>query len=314
MVMSAKFISGCVAVALLLNGCQTSVERASPPPPAHVQKTAPPAPRIKYQPVSLPAPAGWVLYTFPDERGSSVLQCAGSSEREWEVSSEGDGVKISPYREDTVQEPLPFDIRPQDAAAGLAGDRHVKRVGDGWLVGFDAGEFGGGLWWFSADGRKRKKLAEDNVVGFADSSVGVLALVGLAHMGIDYGKVLLVREGQEGDRPVEAVADLGSEPTAFATESADALIVATYDRVIRVLTSGEVERLLAPEGSLPYPNSLTLSKAGVIHVGMRHFVLRLSPAGEGYKEEWFVPSDCNKFKSGGFPCGGLRMCASAGAK
>ena len=27
-------------------------------------------------------------------------------------------------------------------------------VPSGWLVGFDAGEFGGGLWWFSRDGRE----------------------------------------------------------------------------------------------------------------------------------------------------------------
>jgi hypothetical protein len=185
----------------------------------------------------------------------------------------------------------------------------VKRVKDGWLVGFDAGEFGGTLWWFSIDGSKRRKLAEDNVAGFADNSAGVLALVGLAH-GTDYGKILLVREGLEGNRAVEAIADLGSAPTAFAAESADSLIVATYERILRVLTSGEVEQLFAPEESygLPYSNSLTLSKMGVIHVGMRHFVLRLSPANEGYKVEWFVPSDCNKFKVDGYPCAGLRMC------
>jgi hypothetical protein len=312
--MSAKFISGCLVIALFLIGCSPSVEQAKLPVPANIKQDSSPAARIKYQPVSLPAPAGWVLYKFPDDPDSSVLLCAGFSEREWQVSSEGEGIKISPYRGGVVQDPLPFNIQPQDAAKGLAGDRHVKRINDGWLVGFDAGEFGGALWWFSADGSKRRKLAEDNVAGVADSSSGVLALVGLAHMGTDYGKVLLVREGQEGDRPVEAIADLGSAPTAFAMESADSLIVATYDKIVKVMISGEVEQLLAPKEGFPYPNSLTLSKAGVIHVGMRHFILRLSPAGEGYKEEWFVPSDCNKFKVVGFPCNGLRMCALADAK
>lgn len=308
MVMSAKFISGCLVITLFVIGCSTSVEQANLPASANIKQVSSPAPRIKYQPVSLPAPAGWVLYTLPDNPDSHVLLCAGFSKREWQVSPEGDGVKISSYQGGSVQDPLPFDIRPQDAAAGLAGDRYVKRVNDGWLVGFDAGEFGGALWWFSVNGSKRRKLAEDNVAGFADSSLGVLALVGLAHMGTDYGKVLLVREGQEGNRPVEAMADLGSAPTAFALESADSLMVATYDRIVRVLISGEVEQLLAPKDGFPYPNSLTLSKSGVIHIGMRHFILRLSPSSKGYKEEWFVPTDCKTFEVSGFPCDGLRMC------
>ena len=311
MVMSAKFISGCLVVALFLSGCSTSVEQGNLTTSANIKQVSSPAPRIKYQPVLLPAPAGWVLYTFPDDPDSSVLLCAGFSEREWQVSPDGDGVKISSYQEKLSQDPLPFDVKLEDDAAGLAGYRHTKRVSDGWLVGFDEGEFGGSLWWFSLDGSTHRKLADDNVAGFADSSVGILALVGLAHMGTDYGKVLLIREGQEGNRPVEAIADLGSAPTAFAMESAESLIVATYDKIVRVQISGEVEQLLAPKDGFPYPNSLTLSKTGVIHVGMRHFILRLSPASEGYKEEWFVPSDCNKFKVVGFPCGGWRMCALA---
>lgn len=29
----------------------------------------------------------------------------------------------------------------------------VLETSDGWLVGFDAGEFGGGLWWYRQDGK-----------------------------------------------------------------------------------------------------------------------------------------------------------------
>lgn len=313
-VVGAKFTCVCTAVVLLFVGCSAKVGRAELTAQADVERSASPAPRAGYAPASLPPPEGWVRYTFPEKGGESVLSCAAFSRREWQVSPEGDGVRISPYREGEVQDPLPFDIRPQKAAEGLAGDRHAKRVEDGWLVGFDAGEFGGGLWWFSADGGRRRRLAGDNVKGFADSSAGPLALVGRAHLSTNYGKALLVRGGREGERAVEAIADLGGAPTAFAAESADSLVVVTYSGVVRVRTSGEVERLFTPEGGdgLPYPNSITLSKAGVIHVGMRHFVLRLSPSAEGYRREWFVPSDCNKFGLTGFPCGGLRMCAPAG--
>jgi len=304
--MIIRLVSGCLVVALFTLSCAKNVEQHHLSASKNANQISSPTTRIKYQPVSLPPPKGWVLYRFPDEPDNSVLRCAAFSRREWQVASDGDGVKISLYQGRHVQDSLPFDIHP-DAAAGLAGDRHVKRVNDGWLLGYDAGEFGGALWWFDVDGSHRKKLAEDNVAGFADSSLGALALVGLAHMGTDYGKVLLVREGKQGNRQVDTISDLGSAPTAFAMESGDSLIVATYDKIVRVLVPGGVEQILAPKDGLPYPNSLTLSKAGVIHVGMRHFVLRLSPAIQGFKDEWLVPSDCKEHEIRGDPCG-VRMC------
>ena len=218
------------------------------------------------------------------------------------MASGREGVEISRLPNYPIQDPLPFDIQPQKAEADLAGHRHVKRVSDGWLVGFDAGEFGGALWWFSADGGSRKKLADDNVVGFADSASGVLALVGLAHMGTDYGKVLLVRESQGGERRVEVVADMGAAPAAYAMESDGSLLVATYEKLIRARTTGGVEQLHAPVNGFIIPNSMTLSDGGVLHIGMRHFVLRLSPADGGYREEWFVPEDCPEFELRDYDC------------
>lgn len=282
--------------------------RPSPPASNNSEPAARDGAGIEYASALLPPPAGWVPYEFKAGTEKAVLNCAAFSGREWRVAAEGDGLKISAYRGGRVEDPLPFDIQPHKAAEGLAGDRHAKRVGDGWLVGFDAGEFGGALWWFGADGGARKRLASENVAGFADGPRGVLALVGLAHMGSDHGRVLLVGEGPDGARPVQTIADLGSAPTAFAQESADSLVVVTYKGVLRVKSSGEVEPLLAPEGGFPYADSLALSKSGVIHVGMRHFVLRLSPSGEGYRAEWFVPSDCKTPVRAGLSCEGTRMC------
>jgi hypothetical protein len=309
---AAKLAPVCLAFALSLVGCSQNeapnAARQSPSVSDNSERAARDGARIEYASALLPPPAGWVPYEFKAGTEKAVLGCAAFSEREWQVASEGDRLKISAYRRGFVEDPLPFDIEPGKAAEGLAGDRHAKRVNDGWLVGFDAGEFGGALWWFSADGGARKRLASENVAALADSPKGVLALVGLAHMGSDRGRVLLVGEGPDGDRPLETIADLGSAPTAFAQESADSLVVVTHKRFLRVKSSGEVEPLLAPEVHFPYANSLALSKSGVIHVGMRHFVLRLSPSNEGYRAEWFVPSDCKTPARAGFFCEGTRMC------
>jgi|RhiMethySRZTD1v2_1073278.scaffolds.fasta_scaffold21150_3 hypothetical protein len=292
--MNAKVKFGWLVIALFFVGCATNAEQVGSSASSGNRQSA-----------SLPAPPGWVQYPAP-AADSSALRCANFSQREWKVSLKNDEVKISPFSEGHTEESLPFKIQPKNAAGGLAGDRHVKRVSDGWLVGFDAGEFGGALWWFSIDGLKRKKLADENVVGFADSSLGVLVLVGLAHMGSDRGRVLQVKEGDEGQRQVSVLADLKGAPRAFAKEASNSMLVLTTNRFVRVLTTGKVEELLSTNYGSLYPNSMTLSKTGMIHIGMRHFITRLTPINGSYKEEWFVPVDCQRFRMREYDCLCLR--------
>lgn len=292
--MNTKIALGWLVIAPFFAGCSIAA-----------QQVGPIAPSKDHQSATLPVPKGWVPYPAP-EADSSALHCANYSQREWKVSLKNEGVEISPFSEG-IEESLPFKIQPKNAIAGLAGDRRVKRVSDGWLVGFNSGEFGGALWWFSGDGLKRKKLADENVVGFADSALGVLALVGLAHMGIDRGKVLRVGEGNEGERQVNVLADLKEAPCAFAIESPNSILVLTTNKLVRVSTTGKIEGLLSTKYGSLYPNSIALSRTGTIHVGMRHFVTRLTPMNGSYKEEWFVPVDCQRFRVREYDCLCLRQ-------
>ncbi len=252
-------------------------------------------------PATSPAPEGWVLYPSPPADGPA-LRCANYSMREWKVTVAGESVNVSLDSLRDHQDPLPPGINSKAVAVGSKGERHVIRVEDGWLIGLDAGEFGGGLWWFSSDGRSSRRLAGENVVGFAESSKGTLALVGLAHMSLDSGKVLLIRDGEVGNRKVETLADLGAAPRTFAVESLDSLLIVKTRGLVRVRTSGAVEQLLPTNYALLYPNSMTLFPSGVIHVGMRHFITRLTPVGNSYKEEWFVPAGCSRFRISGYEC------------
>jgi len=230
-----------------------------------------------------PAP-GWVAYKTPTD---DELRCANYSRREWKVVRKGDQVAVT------------LDPRSREVV-------HVVRVPDGWLTGNDFGEFGGGLWWSSADHRRQKKLSNENIMGFVNSSKGVLALGGLSHMGMDEGVVLRITDGPGGQRKAVRLADLGWAPWAFVSESPDSLIVLTTDGIARVKTSGTVEQLYRTRYHLLYPNSMTLSPSGVIHIGMRHFITRLTPNGKTYHEEWFVRADCTQFTQGDYDC----VCAS----
>lgn len=249
---------------------------------------------------SSPAPIGWVAYSKPTE---DELRCANYSKFEWRVSLDNKGdlqIRSDGIRDH--QDPLPPQIRSRNVAVGSKEDRHVIRVNDGWLVGMDIGEFGGGLWWFSDNGKRNKKLSSENVVGFAATSKGVLVFVGLSHMSLDNGNVLRFVEKTGGDQKLEVLANLSSAPKAIATESPDVVIVLTGDGLVRVTSSGEIANLFNTEYGLLYPNSMTLSSSGVIHIGMRHFLTRLTPAGNTYNEEWFVRADCPKFTTRDLDC------------
>jgi hypothetical protein len=126
----------------------------------------------------------------------------------------------------------------------------------------------------------------------------VLAIVGLAHLGRESGKILRIGKGSAGRQPVEVLADLGAACLTFAMESPRSLIVMTTQRLMRVRTSGSVKPLLP----VPWhyvslrPNSVSISPSGVIHIGLQHFVIRLMPTEHGYTEEWLVPLECLQFE------------------
>ena len=222
--------------------------------------------------------------------------------REWKVALSGETLRIRLDTQRDHQDLLPPEIKSRNVIVDTKGYRHVIAVDDGWLVGLDFGEFGGALWWFSSDGTRSKKISEENVVGFANTPQGILVLVGLAHLGSDSGKVLRVTDGEAGERKLEPVADLGSAPRTFVVESPDSLIILTTRRLVRVRATGQIERLFQTRYQDLYPTSMALSPSGVFHVGMRHFVTRLTPTANGYQEEWFVPTNCSTFRIRDLDC------------
>ena len=228
-----------------------------------------------------PLAPGWVAYHSPNE---DERRCANYSKQAWAVTLNSDksGVVISKYDGDL--------------------NRHVIRVRDGRLVGEDNGEWGGGLWWVSKDGRRRQRLLRRNVYGFVKISNAVLVITGLRHMGANEGDVWRYAVGPRQKKKVEHLVDLGWAPFTFTQDSPDSVLVLTSDGFVRVHASGRKESLYRRVYGLLYPDSVTISPTGVIHVGMRHFITRLTPSEGTYKEEFFVPSNCTHFKTVDYDC------------
>ena len=273
---------------------------SSPPPgPASPSTGASagtcPSPVPRYAAVAdVALPARWVRATAPAP-DSETLRCANLSRREWIVGPDGTPAP-APVR---TGDKLPF--RP-DPKSDMRGAAHVKTVDDGLLVGFDAGEWGGALYATAADGSHARELAKENVVGFAELGGDVVVLTGLAHMGVSQGKVLHLWHGPEGWR-VNASLDLGAAVQTFAPESRDTLLALTTSGLYRVTACGDVSLVAPARYDVLYPSSMTIDARGVITIGMRHFVTRWLPNGDGtFREEWLTRDDCTLMQLRKFEC------------
>jgi hypothetical protein len=251
-------------------------------------------------------PSGWTPYPTP-KSDSETLRCANYSiRREWRVSVSNGTLDIAviPFERGGAQsqvfkkQELPPGIRRLE---GMVGRQSTVKLQNGWLLGFDAGEFGGGLRFASDDGATQM-LNRENVHGFVATPEGVLVLAGLAHMGLDSGKIFVVPYAVKSPRDVRLLVELDGAPEAFTKVSDEAMLVVTTRGVSRISSSGGSELLLRRDLGMLYPNSVAATPDGVIYIGARLFVIRLSPHAGEYLEQWMLPDSCSHFEIRGLDC------------
>jgi hypothetical protein len=216
---------------------------------------------------------------------------ANWSLEEWDVFLRDGHPSVRAWKsEQDDRAKLPFAIKPGQAADGLYGRIYAVKVADGWIVGFNAGEFGAGLWWFAPDGKSRYQISYDRVCGFAQTSKGLLALEGLAHLGSDRGQLIGVNRGAQGQWQTDPFVDLGNAPEAATRDKDGSLIVVTTERLLRVRLDKQVDVLLdhAFWGGL-YSNSVIMDGTGSIYIGMRKGVAKITRAGRKRTVSWLLP-------------------------
>jgi hypothetical protein len=243
-------------------------------------------------------PDGWTRVPEPSQE---LVGCANLSRREWRVSPGASGVRIEPEPEPehNTGGRLPFAL-PKEIRAG--GRRHVLPVADGFLVGFDAGEWGGALFWFSRDGKTWRQLSEENVRGLVPLGPGeVLALHGLNHLGLRRGAARWLMRDAQGRWTVSETKMLDAGPQTFVS-TPEAVYVVTAESLTRLGRERQVSVLQPLPTAILYPNSMTVDPGGALWVGMRHFVLRLAPTRTGFSPEWLVPKGCTRVKLQGYEC------------
>jgi hypothetical protein len=148
-------------------------------------------------------------------------------------------------------------------------------VDDGWLVGFNDGEFGAALYWFSSDGKQNYKISDHQIVDFFSLPTGVHAIEGLAHLGLSQGSVIRIARPKAGERwQAGTFAQLPFAPYAISVRRDSFMLITLSDSLVSVDPDRAIQPLLsnAPWSGF-YPNSsVLLPNEKELYVGMRQFV------------------------------------------
>lgn len=185
---------------------------------------------------------------------------------------------------------LPFELKENFTMKGMTGDIVYAEVDDGWIVAFNGGEWGAGLWWFSPDGIEKKKISEEWIDGFFRTGVG---LVAVASKLLVPTTGYLVRIFKNGSKKwvAEKWVDFGHLSSAAFKETADTLLLLTSTRLLRVDLQKRVVAEIAHDefwGPMQ-PRSLVVEKNGTVVIGMIGCVVKVHKTPKGPSVEWLTP-------------------------
>jgi hypothetical protein len=176
---------------------------------------------------------------------------------------------------------------------------------DGWLAGFNHGEFGGGLSWVSRAGAGRDIVVDhgdherhpQNVVAMVAVGPRFLVLQGLAHIARNEGNAAWLEQDRKGRWGARFLADLGAEPFGILPDGEGSWLVGTNRRLLRLDAKGRTSTLAVIPRAFElylYPYSLARDAQGTIFIAARHYALRGFQQGSAYSFELLGPADCAK--------------------
>lgn len=238
-------------------------------------------------------PKKWKVIPRPTESDwdgyHAFLHRANFSKHEW-VIDRIEGKIVALLKQDfkpTNEQSPNFDttVKLQDSKASAS---RILKVSDGWIAAYNQGEFGSAVYWFSVDGKEKKKLSNHQINEFQLEGDRIFAVEGLAHLSMSEGSMIEIQKGADGWKVTEFL-NLPSSAEAIARIGEGDFVIVTSDMLLRVNLTREILILIpsADWGGL-YPNSVTVDDK-FIYVGMRQFVARCELGRSVQKLELLVP-------------------------
>lgn len=153
---------------------------------------------------------------------------------------------------------------------------NTKLVSNGRLVAADDGEFGGGLFQYFEKGKGSRKIIDGNFHSFFDFQGKTFVLDGLAHLGINRGKIWNIYE-MNGVWHLGKSIDVHESPYAYCVKDESAIYLVTPESLLEVNLKTSVVKPIIKNafwGGL-YPNSIVRESDTSIWIGMRGGILNI---------------------------------------
>jgi len=161
------------------------------------------------------------------------------------------------------------------------------QVEDGWLKGYNGGEFGGGLFWFAADASGYKKLSDRNTQIVINTPKGAFAVQAHTHMMFWYSDLVEVRKGSS-QWETRLVTNLHVAPADIVRDG-DRFIYVTDSYVSTLNTDGTQREIYRFGWGELRVESMARRPNGEIWVGTSYHLLRLTPKGaDQYAAQWYA--------------------------
>jgi hypothetical protein len=237
---------------------------------------------------------GWQAVDAPSasDRGARMVWsfAANYSHLNWRVFTQDGAVHARLGGEVPDIRPPQISFTPE--ARKFRRASAATSVDDGWLVGFNEGEFGGALYWFSRDGKRSYPISDDQIVDFFSLAGDIYAIEGLAHLSASRGSILRISRPKAGAPwRAQSVVALPYAPYAVAVRRDGTAMITLSDSLVAVGPDLKVKTLLldAPWGAL-YPTCSVLAPdEQKLYIGMRQFVAEFDLKTKTLR--FLIPSD-----------------------
>ncbi|MCX6319592.1 MAG: hypothetical protein NTW29_20105 [Bacteroidetes bacterium] len=236
----------------------------------------------------VPDLTNWKIDTLPT---GDRIYTANHSPDNWIFSKSGEKwevVKNDFKRENGDSLPFPPDFIAKNLKE-IRGNRYVKKTADGFLVGLNKGEFGGGLYFIKPDGLDGYEIARYlNIRTIFEYKSKYFAIEGLAHLGSERGQILEIFKSDTVWKYTSLTHLI--EAPALITDYNNEKVIVTSQYLLKFGSEFTVSEILKSPlyWGVLYPSSILINNAD-IYLAMRKGVLKIKAFDTNPAYEWYTP-------------------------
>jgi HEAT repeat protein len=168
----------------------------------------------------------------------------------WEVESlEEDEANLIQFPMAAIAEPSSIVTLKANQKAEM-GEQCGIEVNDGYLIGSDRGEWGGEIRFVDFKGHSRV-IVRANTEAIYQTSQGVMAVTGLAHLGTNNGCVYKINKGADGRWTAIAWRTFPGAPKFSRALKDGRILISCHGGIVLVSPDGDMRYLTRSESLLP---------------------------------------------------------------